>query len=582
MAPEPAQAIGQVQEIREAIKAGPEAAARVIAEADPVRDPFSPDAKAAVDQLVTEAEQRQAAIEQAQLSGAMPTFHRGRDGTWTVYDGGTSAEIGKAPTMDGALRLAAAHGAMITERGPRAESAEAELERSASDPDGQREDEAADSPANVFGTIYRPIASSELTDWEQRALRAAERDVGRSNVRVVKLAYENRPGKRRALRAERLAEEIFRKKIVFVKTAGGKQLPFEAFVNPEDANTIIVDVDSRAGLSYLLGHELGHSIQHQQPDLYDAFQKELLAMAEDWSDYREKKLRGHYKTEAQFEAEFTNDFIGSQMYQPEFWNRLKLRNPGVFTRMVGAALDFLKTIGTRIGILERDVRPYFKDIEKARTALVEMLEEYQRGAMPDQSVRKRELGDAPDNELSASGGRRLNGKVEENDGNRTISEAVGDGKVAEPSRGQSRTMDGASPKKAEANRAAQGLGRIRMKNNYLYIANDKGRVIKTGGYLRLNFNQTRDIDSQRRAGGEDWQPGDHGGHFWARIFDGPSGGINLFAQDPNFNLSAYKIQENKWRSAKEAGKSVYAVIDAFLSRRIPTPRSLGDPDLDCR
>ena len=47
------------------------------------------------------------------------------------------------------------------------------------------------------------------------------------------------------------------------------------------------------------------------------------------------------------------------------------------------------------------MRPYFKDIESARHSLVKMLEEYQRGPMPEQSVRRRELPDAgDDNELS--------------------------------------------------------------------------------------------------------------------------------------------------------------------------------------
>ncbi|WP_367871875.1 hypothetical protein [Luteolibacter sp. Populi] len=105
-----------VAAIREALGKGLFSAHLVIGEAQKTRDPFSTEAKVAVDQLVAEAEQQQAAVEQAQLSGAMPTFHRSADGTtWTVYDGASSAEIGKAANANDALRLAAARSTAVDE-----------------------------------------------------------------------------------------------------------------------------------------------------------------------------------------------------------------------------------------------------------------------------------------------------------------------------------------------------------------------------------------------------------------------------------------------------------------------------------
>ncbi|WP_367871877.1 hypothetical protein [Luteolibacter sp. Populi] len=105
-----------VAAIREAQGKGIFSAHLAIGEAQKTRDPFSTEAKAAVDQLVAEAEQQRAAVEQAQLSGAMPTFHHSADGTtWTVYDGASSAEIGKAANANDALRLAAAHSSAVDE-----------------------------------------------------------------------------------------------------------------------------------------------------------------------------------------------------------------------------------------------------------------------------------------------------------------------------------------------------------------------------------------------------------------------------------------------------------------------------------
>lgn len=281
------------------------------------------------------------------------------------------------------------------------------LERSTGQSDGQADFEAADSPGNVLGTTYQPVPEQNLPDWARRGLEAARKAPGApDHLRLVLLGYEDRPGKGNALRFSKDLFSVFRKRVLFVKSIEGSPLPFDAFVNPDDPNTIVVDADSRQGLTYLFGHELGHSIQHQRPDLYDAFQRELLAMADDWGDYREK-LRGSYQTDEQFRAEFTNDFIGNQMDDPAFWERLQERNPGVFRRLVDAALEFLKELGRKIGTLERDVRPYFRDIESARASLVKMLEDYQRGAMPERSVRPRELAEpGDDNELSRKADRR--------------------------------------------------------------------------------------------------------------------------------------------------------------------------------
>lgn len=280
------------------------------------------------------------------------------------------------------------------------------MEQSTGQSNGQADFEAVDSPGNVFGTTYQPVPEQNLPDWARKGLAAAERSAGgRGKVRVVQLGVEDPPGKAGTIRFSRELLTLFRKRILFVKGVE-KALPFDGMINSDDPNTIIIDADAPSGLSYLFGHELGHSIQHQRPNLYDAFQKELLAMADDWGGYREK-LRRPYQTDEQFRAEFTNDFIGSQMGDPVFWQRLQERNPGVFRRLVDAALDFLKGLGRKIGTLERDVRPYFKDIESARTSLVKMLEDYQRGPMPESSVRIKELPElGDDNELSHKAGRR--------------------------------------------------------------------------------------------------------------------------------------------------------------------------------
>lgn len=265
---------------------------------------------------------------------------------------------------------------------------------------GQRENESIESPSNVFGTKWQEIPESELAPWQKLAVTNANRSTGRqSDLRAVRPSEKTKG----AVLSGRFTEElfrVFRKRVGLVGSFNGNPPNFDGAVHPDDTNTVIIDADATSGWTYLLGHELGHSIQHQQPELYDGLKKTLLGMAKDWRGYREK-LSQTYDTKAKQDAEFVNDFIGSQFGDPDFWKELKARDKTTFGKLVSFAVRYLKSIGGRIQSMSRDVRPYFDDIESARSELLKTLEAYQRGEMPDQSVRKPELEDTSDDDLTS-------------------------------------------------------------------------------------------------------------------------------------------------------------------------------------
>jgi hypothetical protein len=245
---------------------------------------------------------------------------------------------------------------------------------------GQDTSESVDTPANVFGTIYQPIPASELNSWQLGALRTAEDVAGRGKVQIVRLAFEDTAGSRSASRFQAALYSVFRKRIAFIRGIG-KAFPDDGMVGTNDLNTILIDSDSRQGVSYLMGHEIGYSIQYQRLDIYEKLSKSIRNLASDWSDYNEKlkKIPEYAEDQEVSNAEFVNDFIGSQFGEPKFWRRLYSANRPVFRELVDFALKYLNAIGGRIGALQRDVRPYFDNIEAARTELVKALEAYQRG-----------------------------------------------------------------------------------------------------------------------------------------------------------------------------------------------------------
>jgi hypothetical protein len=162
---------------------------------------------------------------------------------------------------------------------------------------GQDTSESVDTPANVFGTIYQPIPASELNSWQLGALRTAEDVAGRGKVQIVRLAFEDTAGSRSASRFQAALYSVFRKRIAFIRGIG-KAFPDDGMVGTNDLNTILIDSDSRQGVSYLMGHEIGYSIQYQRLDIYEKLSKSIRNLASDWSDYNEKlkKSRSMRKT----------------------------------------------------------------------------------------------------------------------------------------------------------------------------------------------------------------------------------------------------------------------------------------------
>jgi hypothetical protein len=119
--------------------------------------------------------------------------------------------------------------------------------------------------------------------------------------------------------------------------------------------------------------------------------------------------------------------------------------------------------------------------------------------------------------------------------------------------------------------------RVLSRNGYVYHLDDLGRPAQISGRLKLNPAQGRSQTAQRAAGGADRLSTDQGGHFIARRFDGPLDDFNHFAQNQNFNQSAYARLENSWEAALNRGDNVSVDI-----RPVYQGNSLRPSALDIR
>lgn len=113
------------------------------------------------------------------------------------------------------------------------------------------------------------------------------------------------------------------------------------------------------------------------------------------------------------------------------------------------------------------------------------------------------------------------------------------------------------------------------RNGYLYEIDEQNRTRRISGEITLNPKQGRSLTAQRAAGGSDRRRTDHGGHYIARRFNGPTEAFNHFAQDAGFNRSSYRRLEEEWARAKRAGKSVSVKIVPVFRGASLRPSSLN-------
>ncbi|WP_161962422.1 DNA/RNA non-specific endonuclease [Nocardioides speluncae] len=100
-----------------------------------------------------------------------------------------------------------------------------------------------------------------------------------------------------------------------------------------------------------------------------------------------------------------------------------------------------------------------------------------------------------------------------------------------------------------------------VDERFQYETDEQGRVVRATATLDLiDLEHPRSKSAQRTLVGK--LPGDHAGHLFARIFQGPLGKINLTPMEgAKVNLGQYATLEKVWRKEIEAGRSVKVFVE---------------------
>lgn len=102
------------------------------------------------------------------------------------------------------------------------------------------------------------------------------------------------------------------------------------------------------------------------------------------------------------------------------------------------------------------------------------------------------------------------------------------------------------------------------ENTVTWTNDAEGRPIRAEADLTEVFSGIDRSSAETRAQGEAADrgvEGDHGGHLIGHRFVKDQGLKNLFPQDGNFNVSAYKTLENEWADWIDAGMDVHINVE---------------------
>jgi hypothetical protein len=114
------------------------------------------------------------------------------------------------------------------------------------------------------------------------------------------------------------------------------------------------------------------------------------------------------------------------------------------------------------------------------------------------------------------------------------------------------------PGAAEAGDTRQVTG-MAGANEITWTLDAEGRTIQAEATLREVFTgadrDSEEVAAQSRVGRSGIE-GDHGGHIIAHRFSLNQGEINMFPQNGNFNMSAYRTMENELAAWVDAGGEV--------------------------
>lgn len=232
----------------------------------------------------------------------------------------------------------------------------------------------------LYSAKKRSKTAGKTRSSKGSQLRALFKKHGIKNPGAVRIASGGKLGRN----YRRIIKRAFGTNVVFFKST--EHASIEGIVLPGVDNTVFINQSQGTPLLPLLGHELGHVLANQHPDLYHKLLKVLRDDIQNFQEYwdtlninREAAGMDPLGDKGAM-GEFFADFMGKQFTEKEFWQKLHSKDPSLTERIIAilqGLMDRLKQAWTRF-----PTENYFADVEKAQDVLAGVVAEFserQRG-----------------------------------------------------------------------------------------------------------------------------------------------------------------------------------------------------------
>lgn len=178
--------------------------------------------------------------------------------------------------------------------------------------------------------------------------------------------------------AKKIVEAMGGKVVLFRHTG---PLVTRGFSAPQEPGTIYVAVDADNTQMAVVGHEFGHWLKKNHPDLHDEFTKRIMPTLRGIDRHaRERRERdakhgqAYILTDKEALEELTSDVWGDFFTDPEFHADFAEREPSFYKRFAQALIKYIDEVVAKIGAL----RPlgssaFIADMEKARSIAADTL-----------------------------------------------------------------------------------------------------------------------------------------------------------------------------------------------------------------
>lgn len=182
----------------------------------------------------------------------------------------------------------------------------------------------------------------------------------------------DRQTKAEAQTAERVAK-IFGKRIVWIDAKG--EFKLNGVVVPSIKDTIYIDVSTDKYTHAVMGHELSHHLEHDNPGVYTDMVKSLEKVIKDHDGYAAKYgIEGADKSYVI--KEIVGDIMGDNFTKPEFWNRVAESNPEAFKLIADKIIKWLKNLILKAKSRSLGSEQWVTDAQKAQDIVAKAVSKY--------------------------------------------------------------------------------------------------------------------------------------------------------------------------------------------------------------